>query len=100
MEQKTQALLNELHMVFDGDVEYRFENELHKFRLKRNGPSHWLYVARNFVDDHTIQELIDSLSGFQIPDALRNSPQSRWLFLSETGIYEVDDNFGCGHQHF
>lgn len=97
MEPKAQALLNELKKVFEGDVEYRFENELHKFRLECNGPSHWLYVARVFVDDHTAPELLASLSNWQIPNAFRSSSQSRRLFLGEVGIREVNDSFGRGH---
>lgn len=97
MEPKAQALLNELKKVFEADVEYRFENELHQFLLKRDGPSHWLYVAREFVDDHTVPELLASLSSWQIPDAFRSSSQSRWLFLGEGVIREVNDNFGRGH---
>ena len=97
MEPKAQALLNELKKVFEGDVEYRFENELHKFRLERDGPSQWLYVAREFVDDHTVPELLASLSSSQIPEAFRSSSQSRWLFLGEAGIREVNDSFGRGH---
>jgi len=94
MEPKAQALLNELKKAFEGDVEYRFENELHKFRLERDGPSQWLYVAREFVDDHTVPELLASLSSGQISEAFRSSSQSRWLFL---GIREVNDSFGRGH---
>ena len=95
MEPKAQALFNELTKVFpEGHVEYRFESELHKFRLEREDPSHWLYVAREFIDDHSAKELIASLSRWQIPEAFRSSSKSRWLFLGEAGVREVDDSFG------
>lgn len=97
MEPKAQALLNELKKVFEGDIEYRFENELHKFRLERDGPSQWLYVAREFVDDHTVPELLASLFSWKIPETFRSSSQSRWLFLGEAGICEVNATFGRGH---
>ena len=98
MEPKIQALFNELKKVFlKGNVEYRFESELHKFRLERDGPYQWLYVAREFVDDYTVPELLASLSSWKIPDVFRSSSQNRWLFLSEAGIREVNDSFGRGH---
>ena len=98
MEPKARALFDEIVKIFpEGNVEYRCENELHKYRLERNGPSHWLYVSRTLIDDHTAPELIALLSQWQIFEAFRNSPTSRWLFLSEPGIREVDDNFGRGN---
>ncbi len=97
MEPKAQALFSELVKIFpEGKVEYRFENELHKFRLGRNGPSHWLYISRTLIDDHTAPELIALLSQWQLFDAFRNSLASRWLFLHEAGVREVDDSFGRG----
>ncbi len=96
MDPKAQALLQELAKAFgDCHVEYQFANELHKFRLEW-GPTHWLYVARTFVDDHTERELLDSLARWRIPDAFRTSSKSRWLFLGESGVREVDDTFGGG----
>ena len=98
MEPKSQAIFDELMKVFpEGNVEYLFGNGLHKFRLEREGPSQWLYVSREFVDDHTAQEIITRFSGFQISEAFRGSPNNLWLFLSEAGVREVDDNFGRGY---
>lgn len=97
MEAKAKALFVELQRIFrNGHIEYRFENELHKYRLERDGPFQWLYVSRNFVDDNTEKYLLDSLSRWRIPEAFRSSTQNRWLFLSEAGVQEVDDGFGRG----
>jgi hypothetical protein len=94
MEPKSQAIFDELMKVFpEGNVEYFYGNDLHKFRLEREGPSQWLYVSREFVDDHTAQEIIMRFSGLQISEAFRGSPCSLWLFLSEAGVREVDGNF-------
>lgn len=49
------------------------------------------------IDDRTEQELIALLSQWQIYEAFRKSPTSRWLFLSGSGIHEVDDKFGRGN---
>ena len=96
MDPKAQAIMNGLAQAFGCHVEYQFANELHKFRVEW-GPTHWLYVARAFVDDHTEQELLDSLARWRIGDAFRGSAQSRWLFLGESGVRGVDDTFGRGH---
>lgn len=97
MEPKPQAILNSLVAVFpSSQVEYRYENMLHKFRLEQDGNPHWLYVAYEFVADYTERELVASLSHWKIPEAFLNSETSRWLFLSEAGVREVDDRFGRG----
>ena len=95
MDPKVQALFAELQKVFPtGDVEYRFENELHKYRLERDGPSQWLYVSREFLDDHPPPELLASFARWRIPETFHSSAQNLWLYLSEAGIREVDDKFG------
>lgn len=96
MDPKAEALVRALSAAFGNcTVGHQFANELHKFRLEW-GPTHWLYVARAFVDDHTEQELVESLERWRIADAFRTSQRSRWLFLGERGVLEVDNNFGRG----
>lgn len=96
MDPKAEALMQALSQAFGNcHIDYQFANELHKFRLE-SGPTHWLYVARTFVDDHTEQELLDGLTRWRIPGAFANSQQSRWLFLGVGGVREVDDAFGRG----
>lgn len=97
MDPKAQMLIWELSSSFDNcKVEYQYANELHKFRLEWD-PTHWLYFARSFVDDHTEKEIKESLLRWQILEAFRGSQKSRWLFLGESGVREVDDTFGRGH---
>lgn len=99
MDPKAQRLLAELSPIFpDGNVEYVFGNSLHKFRLNRNGPSQWLYVSPDYLDDHTEEEVVASFAAWRIHEAFRTSDKSRWLFLSESGVKEVDADFGRGHK--
>jgi hypothetical protein len=97
MNPNAQALLDELMKVFDGgNVEYQFANSLHGYRLQHAGPTHWLYVAEEFIEDHTLAELLTSLYKLGIPEEFRGSRDSRWIFLGEEGVREVDDRFGRG----
>jgi len=99
MDPKVKALQTELSKIFpEGRVLYQFANELHKFRIERNGPPHchWLYVKRTYIDDLTEQEIIQSLGRWQIPNAFHQSVQSRWIYLSERGVRDVDEHFGRG----
>jgi hypothetical protein len=96
MDPKAQALQNELERAVGGAaIEYQYSNDLHKFRLDVD-PPHWLYVGRDFLDDHTADELIHALVHWQVSEALLASPNSRWLFLSEGGVRDVDAEFGRG----
>src|SRR5437016_199276 len=97
MDPKAEGISKELSQSLDNcHVEYQFSNGLHKFRVEW-GPTHWLYVARAFVDDHTIEELLTHVNHWEIPRAFRTSQQQRWLFLSESEVREVNDTFGRGH---
>ena len=97
MDPKASALLVELEKIFPGGrVEYQFANELHKFHLERDGPSHWLYVERTFVEDHTEQELVASLAHNGISQTFQASQHSLWLALGERGVRKVDDRYGRG----
>lgn len=93
---KAQALLDELQKIFENEVKYLFANSLLQFRIEHDGPAHWLYVAEEFVDDHTVVELLASLAYWKIPETFRSSLKSRWIFLGEEGIREVDGTFGRG----
>ena len=95
--EKAKALKIAVENIFKGYVvEYQFADSLHKFRLNWTGPTHWLYVGRNFVDDHTEQELFSSLTHWNIQSVLLGAQTSRWLRLDENGVHDVDDAFGRG----
>ena len=91
-----EALRQALSQAFeDRHVEYQFANEFHKYRVEW-GPTHWLYVAHTFVDDHTETRTAEWLGWLSRTRSLRTSQPSRWLFLGERGVCEVDDAFGRG----
>lgn len=99
MNQKVNFLKEQLATAFpEMNIEYRFEfgKELHKFKLGGKVP-HWLYIAREFVDDHAEQELLIALTSNHIIKIFQNTSESKWLFLSKHGVQEVDGVFGQQH---
>jgi len=94
MNEKAASLVQKLSRSFEGSpVAYEFSNDLHRFRIEW-GPTHWIYIARAYVDGHTASELHASLERWRIADTLRSSQRSRCLLLGERGILEVNANYG------
>jgi DNA-binding protein YbaB len=77
----------------DRIIQYQFANELHKFRIEGKKPTHWLYISRELVEDSEIESLIDMLITNQIINTFKNAKKSKWLFLSSSGVREVDERF-------
>lgn len=94
MDKKALSIQNELVRFFpDAQVKYQFANHLHKYRIERIEASCWLYLPKEFLDDHTEAELVKSLARWKVPEILHSSTKSRWLLLNENGVREVDENF-------
>ena len=77
------------------DVQHQFSNSLHTFRLGSDFVTHWLYVARELVEQQSdlkssVYHLLNICSA---ADTLLASPESRWLFLDNIGVHEVDEYF-------
>lgn len=97
MDRKAREVLEDLTQSFYGpEIVYEFANDLHKFRIEGR-PPHWIYLSRNFVDDHTPVEISRVLPTDELVEQLKQAEQSRWLFIGEHGTRDVDDAFGRGH---
>jgi len=78
----------------DRAVQHQFSNSLHTFRLGSDSVTHWLYVARELVEQQSdVKGVHHLLNLYSAADALHASPESRWLFLDNIGVHEVDEGF-------
>ena len=94
MDEKINAIKNHLLKGMSGiNVHYQHANELHKFRIESDGPTHWLYVSEVVVDDSKPIILINLINIYHIINTLIQADNSKWLYLESNGIREVDDNF-------
>lgn len=94
MDEKIEALKSALLRGFPKrKIQYQFANELHKFRIEGEKPTHWLYISREFVEDSNETFLIKEIYRQKIIDIFKKEVTSKWLFLGSKGVREVDENF-------
>ena len=74
-------------------VQHQFSNDLHTFRLDGETAAHWLYVAGELVEQSDMKGVHHLLNLYSAADTLLASPESKWLFLDNTGVHEVDEGF-------
>jgi hypothetical protein len=74
-------------------VQHQFANDLHTFRLNGETAEHWLYVAGKLVKQSDMKGVHHLLYLYSAADTLLASPESKWLFLDNTAVQEVDETF-------
>ena len=75
-------------------IQHQFANNLHTFRLDGETAAHWIYIAGDLVEESDMKSSVYHLLNIcSAADALLASPESKWLFLNNTGVHEVDESF-------
>jgi len=74
-------------------IEYLNENGFHKFRIEGDGPTHWLCMGEEIVDDSESDVLINFINIYRVVETFNQSENSKWLYLSGNGFREVDKHF-------
>ena len=72
---------------------YQFTKDLHMFRVEGKGPTHWLYVSREQIEDCEPIILTNLVNVYHIVDTFSNAATSKRLFMGDATIREVDDSF-------
>ncbi|MCZ6666300.1 MAG: hypothetical protein O7B81_13420 [Gammaproteobacteria bacterium] len=94
MSEKIDAIKNHLLKRLPGrNIEYSNASGFHKFRIEGECPTHWLYMSEETVDDSELAVLINLLNIYHIATTVSQSSTSKWLYLSDMGVREVDENF-------
>ena len=74
-------------------VHYLYENNLHQFIIEGNGPSFTIYIHRKFFEEEEPIEILNEFYKYNVVDTLKQATKPVWLYLSITGLQEVDENF-------
>lgn len=94
MKDKAESVLNKLRSSFPGrTVKHRFTNELHEFYIEEDKTTYHLYIDRDYMDDLDKDELIELIDSYRITDKFKGPEKSRWLYIYDTGVRDVDENF-------
>lgn len=74
-------------------IECLNQSGFHKFRIETDGPTHWLYMSEEIVDDFESDILKNLIDIYQVVETFNQSENSKWLYLSGNGVREVDEHF-------
>jgi len=74
-------------------IEHLNENGFHKFRIEGDGPTHWLCMSEEIIDDSESDVLINLINIYRVVKTFNQSENSKWLYLSGNGFREVDKHF-------
>ena len=74
-------------------IECLNKSGFHKFRIETDGPTHWLYMSEEIVDDSESDILKNLIDIYQVVETFNQSENSKWLYLGGDGVREVDKLF-------
>jgi hypothetical protein len=77
MDEKTQAIANQILKGMPmRSMQYQYAGDLHRFRIEGEGPTHWLYVSRELVEDSEPVILINLINIYHVVDTLKKAAKS------------------------
>ena len=93
-ESEINSIIKELEEGLEGkSVRYLFENNLHQFIIEDGGLSFYIYINHEFFEDEEPIEILNEFYKYHIIDTLKQSTKPIRLYLSISGLQEVDENF-------
>ena len=87
-------IIKELEEGLEGKtVRYAFEDNLHQFIIEGGGLTFYIYLHRLFFEEEEPIEILNEFYKYNIVDTLNQATEPVWLYLSITGLKQVDENF-------
>ncbi|MEQ8427622.1 MAG: hypothetical protein RLT87_00740 [Gammaproteobacteria bacterium] len=91
MDDKSEFISNQLKSAFkDGEIEYLFAGDLHKFRINHKGPTHWLIIDQVTMEDHDIDGLQNLIETYHVIDTFMKAEGTYRILLTPNGIKNVE----------
>ena len=93
-ENEINYIIKELNEGLEGKTaRYLYENNLHQFIIEGGGPSFYIYVHHMFFEENEPIEILNEFYKYHLIDTLKQSSKPVWLYISISGLQEVDENF-------
>ena len=93
-EREINSIIKELEAGLTGkSVSYLFENNLHQFVIEGDGPSFYIYIHHKFFEEEEPIEILNEFYKYHVIETLKQAKKPVWLYLSISGLQEVDENF-------
>lgn len=88
------VITGELEKALEGkSVRYLFDNNLHQFIIENGGPAFHIYIHRKFFEEEDPMEILNEFYKYNVIDVINQATEPAWLYLSISGLQEVDENF-------
>ena len=87
-------IIKDLEQGLEGkSVRYAFEDNLHQFIIEGGGLTFYIYLHPLFFDEEEPIEILNEFYKYNIIETLNEATEPVWLYLSITGLKQVDENF-------
>lgn len=94
MDEKIAAISTALTDAFpEVEVEYRFADELHKFRVNLPKMTHWLYVIPETIDDNDLNSLVELLETYRVIEDMKEAKGTSKFLLVRDGFSRAGRDF-------
>ena len=93
-EREINPIIRELKAGLKGrPVRYLYADNLHQFIVEGNGPQFHIYIHHKFFEEEDPMEILNEFYKYHVIETLSKATKPIWLYLSITGLQEVDENF-------
>ena len=75
----------------DYNIEYLHSDANHKFRFNHSGPTHWLRLSDEVVEDQSYETIINRFGEFNFLNTLLEAKESKIFGLTNTGLFCIND---------
>lgn len=87
-------LLKEIEKELQGKtVRYLYKDDLHHLIVEGGGLSFFIYIHHKFFEEEDAMDILNELNKYQVIETINNSREPLWLYLSATGLQNVDASF-------
>jgi len=93
-EYEINSIITELEKELEGKtVRYLFKDDLHHLIIEGGGLSFFIYIHHKFFEEEDPNDILNELYKYHVIDTINKSKEPIWLYLSVSGLQEVDENF-------
>ncbi len=93
-EYEINSIIKEMEKELEGKkVRYLFKDGLHHLIIEGGGLSFFIYIHHNFFEEEDPVDILNELYKYHVIETINKSKQPIWLYLSVSGLQEVDENF-------
>ena len=93
-ENEIKSFIEELEKELEGKTaRYLFKDNLHHIFIEGGGLSSFIHIHQKFFEEMEPIEILNEFYKYHVIDTINKSTEPIWLYLSISGLQEVDGNF-------